>query len=62
MLDDKRIEMVHASQGVLDAGSQTVIVHMLRGQRVWVQNFDNASHSVFGKEYCSFSGVLLQRF
>ncbi|KAH3845270.1 collagen alpha-1(X) chain-like [Dreissena polymorpha] len=62
MLSGRTIAKVHATGGVWDEGSQTVIVPVREGEKVWVQNQDYTNQHVYGDLYSSFSGVLLKRF
>ncbi|KAH3785276.1 hypothetical protein DPMN_163361 [Dreissena polymorpha] len=61
MLDGQIIAIAQSTKGMFDQGSQTVIVHMHPGQRVWVQSLDYSNQFVYGDLYSAFSGFLLQR-
>ncbi|KAH3851283.1 complement C1q tumor necrosis factor-related protein 3-like [Dreissena polymorpha] len=55
----RRVALLHATSGMWDEGSQTVIIQVNKGEQVWIQNKNGYNSLIYGMGFSSFAGVLL---
>ncbi|XP_052796833.1 cerebellin-1-like [Mya arenaria] len=58
--DGQKVAMIHCSdETTYDQGSQTVVIQVNAGQRVWIKTVDYQNEIVHGDAYSTFAGYLL---